>query len=175
MREDLVSTWIQIFFRYFKNYKDFFEIADTFFLSCTKYFLFEKCHGETMMFYRFWFLVYDLWAEYWNPYLCVFLSSPYLRAVPRHYVRNSLLSPKVAYRVLLFLFGLVFLKYNTSIGKIWKYVCFFKGPLPGLKQFLANKSHLKVKKKLHFTLKALFLLKIFKILCWYFRPCRKAV
>ena len=45
----------------------------------------------------------------------------------------------------------------------------FKGALSNLRQFLANESPLKVMKNaFYFTLKGLFVLKIFKFLCWLF-------
>ena len=48
-----------------------------------------------------------------------------------------------------------------------------KGPLSGMEQFLTTESTLKMmKKKIYFTLKALFL-KIFKFLLWLFDSCRK--
>ena len=45
----------------------------------------------------------------------------------------------------------------------------FKGALSGPRQFLANESPLKIMKNaFYFTLKALFVLKIFKFLSWLF-------
>ena len=47
--------------------------------------------------------------------------------------------------------------------------CAFKGVPPGLRQFLATESPLKMMKNpFYFTLKALFVLKIFIILSWLF-------
>ena len=47
--------------------------------------------------------------------------------------------------------------------------CIFKGTLAGLTQFLATKSPLKMMKDaLYFTLKALFVLKVFKFLSLLF-------
>ena len=44
-----------------------------------------------------------------------------------------------------------------------------KGVLSGLRQFLANESPLKMMKNaFYFTLKALFVLKLFKFLSWLF-------
>ena len=43
-----------------------------------------------------------------------------------------------------------------------------KGALSGLRQFLAPESPLKMKNAFYFTLKTLFLLKIFKFLSWLF-------
>ena len=147
MREDLVSTWIVIFFRYFENYKKVLKLR-THFLGCTKYLLFEKCQGETMIFSRFWFLVCDVSAEYWNPCLCVFWSSLHLRAVPRHYVRNSLLSSKVADRIQSFI--ILVWSCVSEIKYVYrkniKVYMFFKGLIPGVRQFLANNTHLRVKK-----------------------------
>ena len=52
--------------------------------------------------------------------------------------------------------------------------CLFKGALSGLRQFLTNESPLKmIKNSLYFTLKALFYLKIFKVLSWHFSHVEK--
>ena len=49
-----------------------------------------------------------------------------------------------------------------------------EGALSGLEQFMANESVLKMMKNaFHFTLKALFVLKIFKILSWFFGHVEK--
>ena len=50
----------------------------------------------------------------------------------------------------------------------------FKGALSDLRQFLTNESPLKmIKSSLYFTLKALFDLKIFKVLSWHFSHVEK--
>ena len=52
----------------------------------------------------------------------------------------------------------------------------FKGPFSGLREFLATDySLITSKKTFQFTVKALFINKIFKILFWLFWPCRKMV
>ena len=49
-----------------------------------------------------------------------------------------------------------------------------KGALPGLRQFLSTKSHLKNDEKCsYFTLKALFVFKMFKFFFLTFWSCRK--
>ena len=50
----------------------------------------------------------------------------------------------------------------------------FKGALWGLRQFLVTESTLKImKNKFYFTLKTLFVLKIFKFLSWHFGQVEK--
>ena len=52
--------------------------------------------------------------------------------------------------------------------------CAFKGVLPGLRQFLATESPLKMMKNpFYFTLKTLFVLKIFISLSWLFGHVEK--
>ena len=54
------------------------------------------------------------------------------------------------------------------------YFVTFKGALSGLRQFLGTKSTFKMMKKaFYFTLKALFVLKIFKFLSWHFGHIQK--
>ena len=57
------------------------------------------------------------------------------------------------------------------------YWCFhwIKGALQGLRQFLITESPLKMMKNAYFTLKALFVLKIFMFLLWLFGHVEKTV
>ena len=51
---------------------------------------------------------------------------------------------------------------------------YHKGALSGLRQFLVTEIHLQIMKNaFYFTLKTLFVLKIFKFLSWIFLSCRK--
>ena len=63
------------------------------------------------------------------------------------------------------------------LRKTWRFITFnFKDVLSGLKQFLATESPLKVMKNaFYFTLKALFVLKIYKFLSWLFGHVKKRV
>ena len=63
------------------------------------------------------------------------------------------------------------------LRKTWRFIIFnFKDALSGLKQFLATESPLKVMKNaFYFTLKALFVLKIYKFLSWLFGHVKKRV
>ena len=76
------------------------------------------------MFSRFSFLVCDVLAEYWILACVFFCRARTYEQFTTNVVASTLetryflLRLLIVFRVLLFLFGLVFLKYNTSIGKI---------------------------------------------------------
>ena len=60
------------------------------------------------------------------------------------------------------------------IRKNYLFLKTFTGTLSGLGQYLAAESPLKMMKNAsYFTLKAFFLLKIFKLLCWLFGQVKK--
>ena len=68
--------------------------------------------------------------------------------------------------------------WESFIKHFWKFGCFkseqVKGTLSGLRQFLVTESPLKMMKNaFYFTSKALFLLKIFKLLSWLFGQVAK--
>ena len=63
--------------------------------------------------------------------------------------------------------------FRIALPNMWLLVL-IKGPLSGLRKFLATESSLKITKNaFYFTLKALFVLKIFKFLSWLFGHVEK--
>ena len=108
---------------------------------------------------------FDKWlVSKWWEHLVV---NDIIRLIAKVKYLESYWSSKVPYRPYLSLFDSktmkTFLRCEREINLLTK------GKLPGLRQFLATESPLKMMKIVfHFTSKALFVLKIFKILSWLF-------